>query len=106
MKGSSKKPVDTKLHALSQRLESLRQISDRLKTFDVNDPASADLSGKEFSKEEADEEAKGLSSLLKGVIPKKTPKRSLKERAQEKQDKLKEVTKIKTRSSVNKKPKK
>ena len=103
MKGSSKKPVDSKLHALSQRLESLRQISDRLKTFDDVD-AGIDLSSKEIFHEETGEGAKGLSSLLKGTLPKKGPKKTLKERALEKREKLKEVTRIKTRTT--KKPKK
>jgi hypothetical protein len=100
MKGSEKAPVNTKLHELSQRLESLRQLSDRLQTVDTTD-SQLDLSDKEISQDEATTESKGLSSLLQGVIPKRKPKKSLKERAQESKDKMKEVTRIRS-----KKPKK
>ncbi|MCH9811694.1 UPF0158 family protein [bacterium] len=92
MKGSSEKPVDMKLHKLSQRLESLKQISDSLKTVDVSD-AGDSLSSKDISEET---EKGGLSSLLQGVIPKRKPKKTLKERALESKEKMKEVTKIKS----------
>ncbi len=98
MKGSSKAPVDKKLHALSQRLESLRQLSDRLKTVELSE-SSMDLATKDISQEESSEESKGLSSLLQGVIPKMKPKKSLKERALEKKEKMKEVTRIKSKKS-------
>jgi hypothetical protein len=100
MKGSSKTPVDSKLHALSQRLESLRQLSDRLKTMDIND-VSINLGDKDISyQEEIDEESKGLSSLLQGVIPKINDKKTktLKERAIESKEKMKEVTRIKSKN--------
>ena len=95
MKGSTEKPVDMKLHQLSQRLESLKQISDRLKTTDVVD-AGGSLSKKEIS-EETENEKGGLSSLLQGVISKKKPRKSLKERAIESKERMKEVTRIRTR---------
>lgn len=93
MKGTTKQPVDSKLHALSQRLESLRQISDRLKTIDGD---AAALSKKEISIDE-EKESKDLSSLLQGVIPKHKVKKTLKERAMESKEKMKKVTRIKTR---------
>ena len=92
MKGTTKQPVDTKLHALSQRLESLRQLSDRLKTMDTE---TSDLSKKGIFVDE-EKESKNLSSLLQGVIPKQKPRKSLKERAMESKEKMKEVTRIKT----------
>ena len=93
MKGSSKEVVDTKLHSLSQRLESLRHLSDRLKTMDVKDP-EIELGSKEISHHEDEKKSKELSSLLQGVIPKKAEKKGLKQRVKEKKDKLKEVTRI------------
>ncbi|MCH9617653.1 MAG: hypothetical protein SP4CHLAM5_09600 [Chlamydiia bacterium] len=95
MKGSTEKPIDMKLHRLSQRLESLKQVSDRLKTMDVSDTGNA-LSSKDIS-EDTDKESKGLSSLLQGVIPKRKTKQTLKERAMKSKEKMKEVTRIRTR---------
>ena len=95
MKGTTKQPVDTKLHALSQRLESLRQLSDRLKTMDTE---AGDLSKKGIFIDD-EKESKNLSSLLQGVIPKQKPKKSLKERALESKEKMKEVTRIKSKKS-------
>ncbi|MCH9620762.1 MAG: hypothetical protein S4CHLAM20_01660 [Chlamydiia bacterium] len=102
MKGTEKAPVNTKLHELSQRLESLRQLSDRLKSIEGPGTSQLDLSEKQISQEdEADKDNKGLSSLLQGVIPKRKPKKSLKDRARESKEKMKEVTRIRS-----KKPKK
>lgn len=100
MKGSEKAPQNTKLHELSQRLESLRQLSDRLKG--VEGTNQFDLSAKQISQEEeSDRESKGLSSLLQGVIPKRKPKKSLKERAKESKEKMKEVTRLRSKKPKN-----
>lgn len=95
MKGSTAKPVDMKLHKLSQRLESLKQVSDRLKTIDVSEVGNT-LSLKEVSAE-TEKESKGLSSLLQGVIPKRKNKESLQDRARKSKERMKEVTQIRTR---------
>lgn len=76
LKGSAKDKIDTRLEMLSQRLESLRHISGRLKDF-------KDLGTAETSKEDKrilqavssergnEEEGSILSKIVQGVIPKK-----------------------------------
>ena len=103
LKGATKVKVDTKLEALSQRLESLRHLSDRLKDF--KDFSGVQGEGKSLkslqatASTEGDGE-KGLSNLFRGVLPKKrgrpSTKDELKDRIKEKQEKgVKSVTQIK-----------
>ncbi|MCH9614200.1 MAG: hypothetical protein SP1CHLAM54_12170 [Chlamydiia bacterium] len=100
LRGTTRVKVDTKLEALSQRLESLRHLSDRLK--DVDDVS--------FGKDEklisavseqgsagGDEKPKGkISAIASGFLPKKGTKKDLKEIiAKKKEAGVKSVTQIK-----------
>ena len=73
LRGSSRVKIDSKLEALSQRLESLRHLSDRLKT------SSGIGLGKEqkviqvTTQNEAKEKGK-ISGIAKGFLPKKKGK--------------------------------
>lgn len=102
LKGTTKVKVDSKLEALSQRLESLRHLSDRLKDFKVETevPEAKSLKGMISTPESPEkEEGGGLSRLFSGVLPKKrgrpASKTELKDRIKEKKEKgVKKVTQI------------
>ncbi len=80
LRGTTRVKVDTKLEALSQRLESLRHLSQRLGT--IHEPGVAESDGgliKAINRtptpaEETTEETEGggrIASLVKGFLPKK-----------------------------------
>ena len=105
LRGSSRAKIDTKLEALSQRLESLQQLSSKLR--DVDDSAvereegllKAVSKGFEFSEQE--EESK-VSEIAKGALPKKKGKALKDSDIQELMEKkrqagIKQVTPIKSK---------
>lgn len=98
LKGSPKVRVDSKLEVLSQRLESLRYLSGRLKEFGEEE-VSADRTFRPVLPEEAAqeiEEEPKVSRLIKGVLPRKKDKALEKEELIEKKKKgVKKVTPIK-----------
>ncbi len=105
LKGSVKVKVDSKLEILSQRLESLRHLSTKLKDFGaVESEYDKKMQSSITAGLEADQEKETpkLSKLIKGVLPKKkdlAPKKDLKERIEEKKKKgVKKVTQIKYNS--------
>lgn len=79
LKGTVKTKVDTKLEILSQRLESLRYLSGRLKDFKAEEPEydkrlkSVITAGLEAEEKKEKEEPR-LSKLISGVLPKKKDK--------------------------------
>lgn len=70
LKGSSRAKVDTKLEVLSQRLESLRHLSSRLRS-EVTEPSEQTIL-KAFEVEEEGEERSGskVLEIAKGFLPK------------------------------------
>lgn len=98
LKGSPKVRVDTKLEVLSQRLESLRYISGRLKEFgDEETPSDRTFTSvtPSESRETSAEQPK-VARLVKGVLPKKKGKALDKEELIEQKKKgVKKVTPIK-----------
>lgn len=102
LKGSTKVKVDSKLEVLSQRLESLRHLSTKLKDFGVDESEyekkihTSITAGLESDKEK---DSPKLSKLIKGVLPKKRakePKQELRDRIEEKKKRgVKKVTQIK-----------
>jgi hypothetical protein len=114
LKGSVKGKVDSKLEILSQRLESLRQMSDRLKDFQTGGSAQdsrdqklkgAFLPADEEGLEEDDQPK--LSRLVKEVLPsqkkEKSTKSEMKELLEEKKKKgMKQVTQIKYKTDKKK----
>ncbi len=102
LRGSSRVKVDTKLQALSERLESLRHISSRL--TDIKEaPLKEDKVLKSFSKVEEDEEeeegeSKGTKILgvFKGLLPKKKAAKPAQDsKVPQKQPSIKTVTPLK-----------
>jgi len=71
LRGSSRAKIDTKLEALSQRLESLRHLSDRLKTSSGLGLESEEKMIHAVSKQGAEPEKAKISSIAKGFLPKK-----------------------------------
>lgn len=109
LRGSSRAKIDTKLEALSQRLESLQHLSSKLR--DTNDFASeteerlirAITKTAESSKEE---EGSKVFEVAKGVLPgkkDKEPKKDIQEiMEKKKQAGIKQVTPIKSRANKKK----
>lgn len=104
LKGSSRAKIDTKLEALSQRLESLQQLSSRLRDVDDALVAKEEKFIKAVSKslEEEEQEEQKVFEIAKEFLPKKKGK-SLKETdVQELMEKkkaagIKQVTPIKSK---------
>ena len=82
LRGSSRAKIDTRLEALSQRLESLRHLSDRLRTtsglgleseeklFEAVSQQSGDSSDEQTGGSKIADIAKGLLPSKKGQLPK------------------------------------
>lgn len=94
MQGTKDRPVSTKLHDLSQRLESLQKLSRSLKSMDVKEAEDVDGEKTISADVEQKKEKSSLASLLRGVVPKKRAKKGIKEQAIERDKKLKQVTRI------------
>lgn len=79
LRGTTRVKVDTKLEALSQRLESLRHLSERLGTIRETNVLESDgalikaINRTPAMAEEGEEEGR-ISSLVKGFLPKKGAK--------------------------------
>ena len=101
LRGSSRVKVDTKLEALSQRLESLRHLSDRLKASSGLGLEKEEKLIQAVSRTEKESEKGKISSFAEGVIPKKkgdpsAKKEGIQEILQKKrQAGIKQVTPIK-----------
>ncbi|QVL56200.1 MAG: UPF0158 family protein [Simkaniaceae bacterium] len=76
LRGSSRVKIDTKLEALSQRLESLRHLSDRLKTSSGSrfGLESEEKMIQAVSQQGSEPEKGKISSIAKGFLPKKKGK--------------------------------
>ncbi len=112
MKGTPRMKVDTKLEVLSQRLESLRHLSHRVKDTDEENPYDERIrkaihSGMEEKQIEREtspsEEGEKLSKLFEGALPKKRGRPSKKDGEATARAKVKHVTPIQYKT---KKPKK
>lgn len=104
LRGSSRVKIDTKLEALSQRLESLRSLSDRLKASEglgieeeerlIDAVSTREVTASDSKKGKVSELAKGLLPKKKGRPPKE--KEEIQELLQKKrQAGIKQVTQIK-----------
>jgi hypothetical protein len=112
MKGTPKMKIDTKLEVLSQRLESLRQISNRVKDTDeetsyderIRKAINAGLEDKPFDREmSVSHEGSGkVSKLFEGSVPKKRGRPSKKESDQPIRSKVKHVTPIQYKTKKKK----
>jgi hypothetical protein len=113
LKGAVKGKVDSKLEILSQRLESLRHLSDRLKDFQggktVDGTRDQKLKGAFLPEDEnfEEEEEPKLSRLVKEVLPsqkkEKPTKSDMKELLEEKKKKgMKQVTQINYKTNKKK----
>lgn len=106
LRGTSRVKVDTKLEALSQRLESLRHLSDRLQSVDdVKFGGGEDKLISAVSQAgglEGEHKPKGkISQIASGFLPKKGVKKDLKEIiAKKKQAGVKSVTQIKKKKGT------
>ncbi len=102
LRGSSRVKVDTKLEALSQRLESLRQLSSRLSGIeDIVGERETKLlkavSKQEPMAEEKPAEAqkrRGLLDVVKGFLPRRKEKRKEEEQSNKQPPAVKKVTPI------------
>jgi hypothetical protein len=74
LRGSSRVKIDTKLEALSQRLESLRHLSDRLKGSSGLGIESEEKMIQAISQQGEEPEKSKISSIAKGFLPKKKGK--------------------------------
>ena len=94
LRGSTKDKVDTRLEMLSQRLESLRHISGRLKDIkDIDAPVGEKKMMQAVSaSNEVEDEPSALSKIAAGLMPKKRG-RPAKEKTEE-QRRVKKVTQI------------
>jgi hypothetical protein len=104
LKGSSRAKVDTKLEALSQRLESLQQLSSKLRDVDDNVLAKEEKFIKAVSKsfEEEEKEEGKIFEVAKEFLPKKKGKSLKDSDVQELMEKkkaagIKQVTPIKSK---------
>lgn len=76
LRGSSREKVDTKLEALSQRLESLRQISSRLSGMDdIIGEREGRMMKAVSQQEEPGEEKRGIMDVVKGFLPRRKEKK-------------------------------
>ena len=76
LRGSAREKVDVRLEALSQRLESLRHLSSRLKAAGEEDMISTEERAISAALEEMPEEKqpRKLGEVVKGILPKKAGK--------------------------------
>lgn len=102
LRGTTRVKVDTKLEALSQRLESLRHLSSRLATIQEGGRHEDDrrllkaLSSQETSEEtDSDSKKRGLLDVVKGFLPRRRDKGPAEDRPEE--PKVKKVTPIQTK---------
>lgn len=102
LRGSSRVKIDSRLEVLSQRLESLRRLSDRLRSssgLNLEDEAEAKLFETVSKQSGQDAPKKGkISKIFKGLLPKKS-KDQAKERV-ELQEMIKKKRKAGTRQVV------
>ena len=103
LKGSTKARADSKLEVLSQRLESLRHMSTKLKTVTPEAiPQDAKFKSSVTAGSDDEDDTPKLAKLIKGVLPKrksKEPKKDMKELLEEKKKKgVKKVTQINYRT--------
>lgn len=104
LKGSSRAKIDTKLEALSQRLESLQQLSSKLRDVDDSVLAKEEKFIKAVSRgfEEEEEEENKVFEVAKEFLPKKKGKSLKDSDVQELMEKkkaagIKQVTPIKSK---------
>lgn len=108
LRGTTSAKVDTKLQALSERLESLRNISSRIRGGDGIDVGEGDeklmeaLSGVE--QEEKEEKPSKILQVARGFLPKKKGKDT--KTTQEKLEKKRKAPVKRVTPIVKKKPKK
>ncbi len=97
LRGSAREKVDVRLEALSQRLESLRNLSSRIKATGEGDVSGENraISAALEAPEEDDKPRKGskLGDVVKGILPKR--------KGQEKQD-IQELIQQKRKAGVKK----
>ena len=110
LRGGNKEKVDTKLEILSQRLESLRHLSTKLKDFTpsgVSDKKIISTLVAKATQEESSDSEPRLTQLAQDLIPKKRAKptpEEVKELMEEKKKRgIKKVTQIKYKKSDKKK---
>lgn len=103
LRGTTRVKVDTKLEALSQRLESLRQLSNRLTGIeDIVGERETKLF-KAVSQQEpspVEEEApkkRGLLDVVKGFLPRRKEKKEVEEEQPQKPQAVKKVTPIQSK---------
>ncbi len=116
LRGGSRVKIDTKLEALSQRLESLRHLSNQLRNSEglgIKDEEKMihTISQEFLANEEGDKQSKKgnrVATVAKGLLPKKRKSLSKEESAERKliAKKKKSHVKIVTQISVKKKKKK
>lgn len=104
MRGTPKMKVDSKLEVLSQRLESLRHISQKIKDVDegetnydkrIREVINAGMDeGEKDVRINTDESSGKLSKLFEGVLPKKRGRPSKKDLEERSKSKVKRVTPI------------
>ncbi len=107
LRGSSRVKVDTKLQALSERLESLRHLSSRLAEIEeITGSAKEDRFIRTIGKQvppKPEEEKSTIMDVVKGFLPGKKKERSLKpESAEEKKPGMKTVTPIQSKKQKKK----
>lgn len=108
LKGSAKIKVDSNLEKLSQRLESLRHISQKVQKIQVEeteyDKKLKTAISAEVEKMETEKKTPRISKIVQKVLPKESSKkRGIKELIKEKKDKgTKKVTQIKYKSNKKK----
>lgn len=76
LRGSSRVKIDSRLEALSQRLESLRHLSDRLRTSPTFRPQKEEkifeaVSHQEIDLSSKESEGSKIADIAKGLLPKK-----------------------------------
>ncbi|MCB1107293.1 MAG: UPF0158 family protein [Chlamydiia bacterium] len=74
LRGSSRVKIDSKLEALSQRLESLRHLSDRLKSTSGIGVESEEKIIQAVSRQESEADKGKIAGIAKGFLPKKKGK--------------------------------
>lgn len=114
LRGSSRVKIDTKLEALSQRLESLRHLSNRLRDSEglgIEDEEKMihAISKKSFEPEVSDKKTKKesrVSAVAKGLLPKKRGRPPKGESEVQKLIAKKKKTRVKSVMQINVKKKK
>ena len=106
LKGSAEVKVDSKLEILSQRLESLTRLSNKLKYFQADTevvPEYAVSAGEPAGVVEKGKKSPKVTKFVEGVLPKRSPKsqkRDIKELMEKKQKGVKRVTQIKRKKGI------